>query len=134
MDIRKFSVSPVGRIELKDAEDQPMLTDDGKPLVVNVYGPGSKEHAKAQAVQNNRFVARLKNRKGTDVTPEQKLEDDAQFLADITASFENVEFDKLTGRELALAIYRDKSLGFIADQVAAYVGNWANFTQDSKAS
>ena len=37
----------------------------------------------------------------------------------------------LQGEALHLAVYADKTIGFIAEQVGAHLGNWANFTKGS---
>ena len=133
MDIRKFAVEATSRLVLRDANDE-VMTDGGKEAAVNVYGPGSKQFAKAQSLQNNRFVARLKKKGSADQSADQKTAEQAEFHADITESFENVEVDGLKGRALALAIYSDVSIGFISDQVAKHVGDWANFTKGSDKS
>lgn len=138
MDIRTKAVSETGRLHLRDAAEELMYADgpDGKPdpnlpVCVNVYGPGSKQYAKAQAAQQNRAVDMLKRKGKTDQTAEQRRQENAEFLADCTESFENVEYDGLTGRALAIAVYSDTSIGFIADQVAKHIGDWANFSKPS---
>ena len=40
----------------------------------------------------------------------------------------------LTGRELFHAVYSDPSIGFIAEQVAKFSGDWANFSKGSAKS
>lgn len=131
MDIRTKAVSETGRLHLRDAAEELMYTADGKEVAVNVYGPGSKQYAKAQAAQQNRAVDMLKRKGKTDQTAEQRRQENAEFLADCTESFENVEYDGLTGRALAIAVYSDTSIGFIADQVAKHIGDWANFSKPS---
>ena len=98
---------------------------------VSVYGPGSKEYQAAQTKVSNRNMNRLQKRGKFEQTPEEKQKEQAQFLADITHSFKNVDYDGKTGRDLALAVYGDTSLGFIADQVADHVKEWGNFSQAS---
>lgn len=131
MDIRTKAVSATGRLHLRDAAEELMYTADGKEVAVNVYGPGSKQYAKAQAAQQNRAVDMLKRKGKTDQTAEQRRQENAEFLADCTESFENVEYDGLTGRALSIAVYSDTSIGFIADQVAKHIGDWANFSKPS---
>lgn len=131
MDIRTKAVSATGRLHLRDAAEELMYTADGKEVAVNVYGPGSKQYAKAQAAQQNRAVDMLKRKGKTDQTAEQRRQENAEFLADCTESFENVEYDGLTGRALAIAVYSDTTIGFIADQVAKHIGDWANFSKPS---
>ena len=96
-DIRKFAVTPTARLALRDASDELMLTDDGKEIAVNVYGPGSKQYAKAQAAQQNRMLDKLKRKGKTDQTAEQKAAEAAELLTDCTESWENLDYDKLKG-------------------------------------
>lgn len=130
-DIRKFAVEQTGRLHLRDASEELMYTPDGLPMAVNVYGPGSKQYARAQAAQSNRMIDKMKRKGKMDQTAEEKAREAADFLADCTASFENVEYDGLTGRDLFVAVYSDTTIGFIADQVAKHIGDWGNFTKPS---
>lgn len=136
MDIRKFSVSPTARLHLRDAADELMYADDAhtQPMAVNVYGPGSRQHARAQAAQHNRMLDKLKRKGKAAQTAEELAQEKAEFLADCTESFEHVECGDSTGRQLALDVYTDPSVGFIADQVAKFLGEWANFTKGSATS
>ena len=135
-DIRKFSVTPTGRLHLRDAADELMYADDEqtKPIAVNVYGPGSKLYAKAQAARQNRMMDKFKRKGQAAQTAEQIAKESAEFLTDVTASFENLEYDALTGDALATAVYSDITIGFVADQVAKYVGDWSNFSSGSVTS
>lgn len=130
-DIKKYAVSATGRLHLRDAADELMHTDDGQEIAVNLFGPGSKQYAKAQAAQQNRMIDKLKRKGQTNQTAEQMAKEKSEFLSDCTASFENLEYDALTGDALATAVYSDTSIGFIADQVAKFVGDWASFNQPS---
>ena len=136
MDIRKLAVEQTARLHLRDASDELIFTEDTPPkaVVVIVYGPGSKQYAKAQAAQQNRLVEKLRRKGKADQTAEQLMQEKAGFLADCTASFENLELDKLTGDALAVAVYSDPTIGFIADQVAKHISEWANFTKGSTTS
>jgi len=131
MDIRTKAVSTAGRLHLRDANDELLYAEDGKEVAVNVFGPGSKQYAKAQATQQNRMLDMLKRKGKSDQTADQKRSENAEFLADITESFENLEYDGLTGHALAFAVYSDQTIGFVADQVAKFVGEWSNFTTNS---
>jgi len=133
-DVRKFAVSPTGSLHLRDASDELMYADDDqtKPIAVNVYGPGSKQYAKAQAAQQNRMIDKLKRKGQSTQTAEQLAREKAEFLTDCTASFENLEYDALTADALAMAVYSDISIGFIADQVAKFIGDWNSFLKISQ--
>ena len=130
MDIRTKAVSATSRLHLRDAADE-LMVDNGKEVAVNLYGPGSKQFAKAQAAQQNRMLDKLKRKGKTDQTAEQKQVEQAEFLAECTESFENLELDGLTGHALAMAVYSDITIGFIADQVAKHIGDWSNFSKPS---
>ena len=131
MDIKKFAVEKVGRIHLRDASEELMFNEAGEAIAINVYSPGSKQFAKAKAAQSNRLMDRLKKKGKSDLTAEAQAEEQANFLADCTESFENIEYDKLTGKDMYLAVYSDQEIGFIADQVAKHLSDWANFTKNS---
>jgi len=138
MDIKKFAVDLTSRLHLRDANDELMYAEDGegrldllKPITVNLYGPGSKQYAQAQARQQNRLIDKLKRKGKTDQTAEQRVEEQAEFLSGCTASFENLEYDQLQGEALAKAVYSDASIGFIAEQVGKQLGDWANFSRAS---
>ncbi len=133
MDIRKFAVEPTTRLHLRDASDELMYADDAKemPIAVNLYGPGSKQYARAQSDQNNRMIDKLKRKGKSEQTAEQKSAETAEFLTACTASWENLEYDKLKDAALSNAVYSDMSIGFIADQVAKTLGDWSNFTKRS---
>lgn len=131
-DIRKHAVEETGVIELVGADDAPLLGDDGKPQTITVYGPGSKPYAKAQAAQNNRMVDKLKKKGKTDQSAEDKAREQAEFLAGCTKEMSpNIEYDGLAGEALFKAVYSDATIGFIAEQVGKYLGDWGNFTKGS---
>lgn len=126
MDIRKYAVEQTGRIEVRDADGELI-----PGAVIVVYSPGSKQFAKAQANRSNRTIDTLRKKGKADQTPESMAEEKSNYLADCTHSFEGIDIDKLEGKALFKAVYADVSLGFIADQVAEYLGDWSNFTKDS---
>ena len=136
MDLRKLAVAETKRLHLRDAEDNLLYSDEAKklPCVVVLYGPGSKEFAKAQAKKNNRMLDELKRKGKTNHTAEQTQQEMSVFLADCTHSWENVEVDDLAGTELSPAIYSDRSIGFIADQVTKELNDWSNFIKPSQTS
>ncbi|QIL71670.1 hypothetical protein G7048_15690 [Diaphorobacter sp. HDW4B] len=133
LNIKSKAVAATSFLHLKDSSDNLMWDDEAKtlPVGVTIYGPGSKEFQQAQVKVNNRAVKRLQKRGNTDQTADVKLKEQAEYLADITAGFQNLDYDGLQGRQLAMAIYSDPSIGFIGDQVAEHVKDWANFSQAS---
>ena len=139
LNIKTRAAKNTSTFQLLDGNDEPLfdLDAEGRPTVpvkVTVYGPGSKEFQRAQARANNRNIDLLKKKGKADQSADEKVRQTAEHLADITVNFENLDYDGLAGRELALAVYSDTSLGFIADQVNKHAGDWANFTTGSSKS
>jgi hypothetical protein len=131
-DIKKFAVEETGVLELRDAADAPMLGEDGKPMTITLYGPGSKPYAKAQAAQQNRMIDKLKRKGKADQSAEDKAREQAEFLASCTKEFSaNIEYDGLKGEALFKAVYADTSIGFIAEQAGRHLGEWGNFSKPS---
>ena len=133
MDIRKHAVAETTVLHLRNAADELMYADGDlkRPMQAVLYGPGSKQYAKAQARQQNRMLDKLKRKGKSDQTAEEKAAEIADFLADCTKSLDNIEYDSLTGEALFKAVYADSSIGFVADQVNKHLGDWANFTKPS---
>jgi hypothetical protein len=128
MDIKTFAVEETGVLELRDAADEPMIGEDGKPMTWTVYGPGSKQYTKAQAAQQNRMIDKLKRKGKSDQSAEDKVREQADFLAGCTKECSpNIKYDDLVGEALHKAVLSDTSIGFIAEQIGKYLGEWSNF-------
>lgn len=136
-DITSKKVAEKSTILLTDAEEAPLIGEGGKQCAIVVYGPGSEQYARAEAKKNNKVMDRLKRKGKADATPEEQRAQQADFLAAITASFENFTYPSpdpekpLEGAALYRAVYMDRGIGFIADQVQTFVGDWGNFTGKS---
>ena len=137
MDIKKFAVEETSVLELLDANDAPMLGEDQKPMTITLYGPGSKQYARAQAAQSNRMIDKLKRKGKSDQSADDKAREQAEFLAGCTKEFSsNIEYPNgsgasLAGEALHKAVYSDTSIGFIAEQVGKHLGEWGNFKTGS---
>lgn len=133
MDARKFAVEETGTLELRDHREE-LIVEDGKQATVTIYGPGSKTYAKAQAAQSNRLMDKLKRKGKTEESAEEKAREQSEFLASITKEFQNFTYGDLQGEAMFKAIYADRDIGFIADQVAKFASDWANFNRRSPTS
>ena len=133
MDLRKFAVAETSTLELVDGSDLPLEDDQGNRASITLYGPGSKQYTKATAGRNNRTMDRLRKKGKADLTPEQLIAEQAEFLATCTKSFQYIEMDSLTGHELFKAVYGEASIGFVAEQASAHLGEWGNFTKPAQA-
>jgi len=131
-DVRKFAVEETGTLELRDAGDEPMVGDDGKPMTITLYGPGSKPYARAQAAQQNRMIDKLKRKGKTEQSAEEKAREQSEFLAGCTRDFSaNIQYDGLQGEALFKAVYADNSIGFIAEQAGKFLQEWSSFKKPS---
>jgi hypothetical protein len=139
--LKKFALVPTIIHHLLDGDDSPMYADgaDGqpdlsRPMRAHMYGPGTKQYAKAQAAQSNRSVDRFKAKGKSKQTAEEQATERAMFLAACTVKLENVEVDQLEGEALAMAVYTDLELCFIPAQLDKLIGDTANFTKASQTS
>lgn len=141
--IRKFAVEQTATIHLRDASEELMYAegadgkpDKSKPMEIVVYSPGSKVYAKANAKQNNRLIDRMKAKGKTKQSAQELAEEKADFLTECTKEFRNIGYEGPNGAELAgdalhRAVYEDLEIGFVADQVSKFLGDWENFTKTS---
>lgn len=135
MDIRKFAVEETFLVVLYGVDDEPLVGDDGQPMTVTVYGPGSKPFARAYAAQQNRLVRQYQRKGKADQSAEEKAREQTEFLVACTKEFSaNIEYEGLAGEALFKAVYSDIKLGFITEKVSKEVVNWANFTKGSTKS
>lgn len=122
-------------VNLLNANDEPLLDDQGEPISITVYGPGSKTHQRAQARLNQRYIDRAAKKGGkVKLSAEEQMKEQAEFLAACTHSFNGFAYQGAATPEAILAAYSDPSIGFIADQVAKALGDWANFSTSSAKS
>ncbi len=138
-DITKLAVADTSTFQLRDAADNFIFAPaEGKgeplPVTVTVFGPGSKEHAKAVAKRSNRNIQRLRKKGNVELSSDDIATEGAEFLSSITVKFDNLEYKGLAGDEMHKAIYADRHLGFIADQVNEHIGSWDNFLAGSEAN
>jgi hypothetical protein len=130
MQVKTLAVEQTSFLHLRDANDE-LLHDNGEPVGITLYGPGTKAYAKAQAARSNRAIDRLKKKGKSDASPEENAEENATFLASITKEFHHLESDGLAGEALFKAVYKDSEVGFIAEQAMKHAGEWGNFSKGS---
>ena len=80
-DITTLSAAETSTVELLGGDDAPLYDDKGKPLSITVYGPGTKVYQRAQARQQNQLMDKIKKRGKMDQSAEDKLTEQAEFLA-----------------------------------------------------
>ena len=80
-DITTLAATDTSTVELVGGDDAPLFDEKGKRLSITVYGPGSKVYQRAQARQQNQLMDKIKKRGKMDQTAEEKLAEQADFLA-----------------------------------------------------
>jgi hypothetical protein len=136
-DITSLAVSPTSVLHLKGPDDELLHDAAGAPLTVEVYGPGSREFAAVDAEISNRNLARLQKGRGKGGLRAEQLREEQIFrLSRLTRGFSaNFAYPRSAAEHNSLpwleAVYGDREIGFIGDQVAAHFGDWANFKKPS---
>ncbi len=134
MGILKYAVEETKTITINDANNVPMVGDDGHDVVFEIYGPGSKQYAKAQSKKTARIMNLAKQQAKIQGNPELDAIEDANFFADIVkTSPSNIgdDFPGLSGRQLLIALFTTRSLGFICEQINREISAWSNFIKPS---
>lgn len=140
--LKKHELVDVSVLHLRDAEDELMYADgaDGqpdpeKPQRIQLYGPGTKQFARATAERNNRMLERAQRKGKLKMTAEEAIQDRADFVAAVTKSMENIDSDHgHTGADLHMEVYLNPKLGYIAEQAETWARNTANFKPPSTTS
>jgi len=127
-EITQLAVNETTDIHLRGPDDELLYDEAGRPVTITVNGPGTKAFAKAQQAKNKALMEYV--RKGKN-KPDTTLEDNAEFLARVTVSFNNFWYKGLSGYEQFKACYLDQRVGFIAEQVGKELTDWSNFTKGS---
>jgi hypothetical protein len=136
-DLNSIAAVETSELHLRNGADELLFDSDKKPVTVTVYGPGSRPYADAQAKNQNRAIERLKKKGKLDQSADEKAQEQAEFLAACTVSFNHFGGAKgagSTSQSDFVEVYADPRFGFIAQQVQAHIGDWANFTASSATS
>lgn len=127
-EISRLAVNETTDIHLRGADEELLYDENNRPISITVNGPGTKAFAKAQQAKNKAMMEYIRKGKNKADTT---LEDNAEFLARVTVSFNNFQYKGMSGYEQFKACYLDQSIGFISEQVGKELGDWSNFTKGS---
>ncbi len=132
MDILTQAIADTATLHLKGADGQLLYSGQGtdkKPVLAILHSPGSEAYAEIETKQTQRFLKRMDDNDGkrTAMNADERLAQTAEDLADATVEFQNLNLGEHTGRALLLAVYGNRKLGFIANQVTKYLADWGNF-------
>lgn len=141
-DITRFAALDTATITLRHpATDEPMVNAAGESYTVTLYGPGTKQHQAARAARERRATtaamaafgpkgkqpaaAAAGNTTRTDVAAE---------LAACTKAIGGWGYGGKADAEAIEAAYADPKLGWVADQVAKAMNDWATFLPEQPVS
>ena len=123
-DLSKYETVDTAQLVVQNPKGGDLLGEGGLPVVINLYGMGSKQYVNAKYKLDNanqmRSLAMLRNNKPANAEDVAKSE--AEFLAAVTQSIENFPVDPLT-------LYSNPKLAYIKSQVDKFVGDTENFIQ-----
>lgn len=129
-DFSAYLLAETGDVKISLPNGDPML-HDGQRVTVHVYGPASAQYAQAMGAMQRAARDRLFGKKLSERPDEAEAdaEANARFLEAVTARIEHFPYPG----GLA-AIYRERRLGYLADQVRAHLNDQGNFFKPSKMS
>lgn len=123
-DLSQFETIDTASLTILNPKGDDLLFN-GKKVLINVYGPGSKEFVNAKYKLDNavqtRSIAMLRG-KASKNGAEETRQLQAEFYAAITASIDNFPIEGG-----ALALYSNPKLTYITDQVEKFLGDTENF-------
>lgn len=124
-DISKFEMVDTAKLIVRNPKGGDLIGADGvNPVVINLYGMGSKQYVNAKYKLDNanqvRSIAMLRN--NTTPNPEEVAKSEAEFLAAVTKSIENFPIEPID-------LYSNPKLGYIKSQVDKFEGETENFIQ-----
>lgn len=131
LDIMSQAVTDTAFIHFKGLDGN-LLYDDGKPVGVRLYGPGTDQYAEV----DDRSAARVRklmaenDDKYITAPREQREADLADDLACVTVEFVNFTYHPAAGKEgkeLYRAFYLDRKLGHLKAQANKALGDWGKF-------
>ena len=121
-DISQFETIDLAALTVQTPRGEDLLVD-GKPVVINLYGPGSKQFVNAKYKLDNavqtRSIAMLRG-KASKNAAEETRQQQAEFYAAVTASIENFPVSPLD-------IYLNPKLNYITEQVEKFLSETENF-------
>lgn len=123
-DLSQFETIDIASMTVLSPRGDDLLVN-GKPVVINLYGPGSKQFMNAKYKLENATQARsiaIIRGKAPKNAAEESRQDQARFLAEVTASIDNFPIEGG-----ALSLYLNPKLSYITEQVEKFLGDTENF-------
>ncbi len=131
LDITTQAVATTAFIHFKGLDGN-LLFNDGKPVGVRLFSPGTDEYAEVEERGQERLRKNMADNDDKYVQPsrEQREADLADDLASVTAEFVNFTYPPAEGKfgkDLYRAFYLDRKLGHLKTQANKALGDWGKF-------
>lgn len=124
-DISQFETVDYATLNVLNPKGDELIGAEGKPVLINLYGPGSKQFVNAKYKLDNatqaRSIAILRGKTSKNAAEEARQQQ-AEFYAAVTVSIENFPIEGG-----ALALYLNPKLNYITEQVDKFLSETENF-------
>lgn len=130
MSLKKYSLTETATLHVQDPDGELMYMDEEmkKPVMLHLYGIGSKQYQTAERRRQDSLANKFKRFKNKAIPTEELEELRVDFLVRCVADSQNFSLDGQEGEDLYRAVFSDRSLVFITDQVDRFISDQANFT------
>lgn len=131
MSLKKYSLAEKATLHIQTPDGELMYMDDKwkKPVLIHLYGIGSKQYQLADRKRQDALASIFRKYKNKTIPTEELEVLKVEFLVNCVAGSENFELDGQEGEELYRAVFSDRSLVFVTDQVERFIGDQVNFTK-----
>jgi len=130
MSLKQYSLTETATLHLQTPDGELMYVgkENDKPVTLQLYGIGSKQYQQAERKRQDSLANKFKRYKNKTIPTEELEELRVEFLVHCVAGSENFELDGQQGADLYRAVFSDRSLIFITEQVDRFINDQANFT------
>lgn len=128
--LKKLAIQPTGTMPVRDAAGAVVTNEDGSEWSITFHSPGTKQFQKAFHAFNEKKSGGLSaiiRGKDDKKDPAQDVNDLAEFLAGVTISFNNFDYEGRDGHAAFRAAYADIEVGHVAEQANKFLGDRGNF-------
>lgn len=129
MSLKKYSLAETSTLHIQTPDGDLMYMDDAqkKPVRLHLFGVGSKQYQNAERKRQDALANKFKRYKNKTIPSEELEELRVDFLVRCVSGSENFELDGQKDDELYRAVFSDRSLVFITEQVERFISDQANF-------
>lgn len=128
--IKKLAIEATGEFEVRDAAGN-LVEENGKAWTITVHSPGTKAFQKAKhtfdQARSNSLTAMMTGKGDSKRTADDEVKEVAEFLAGVTVSLNNFDYEGGKGYEAIKAMYMDLEIGHVANDLNKFLGDRGNF-------